>query len=289
MADRGMGIRLFNNKQDLQEILESFENGNEDEQSDVEGVGDETAVMISQLRHFVVQVKISILNGSQSYVLLYCRSIFQTPFYWILVKFKSAGCKRQRNQKNYMDIRSTHFVFSFRSTCSSPFSQFHLRAYCVSAGAIQLYLCNHILALFSGVPYATPVAKRTLDGQPVQVDLKPHLTNTSLQPNHSENTVRLLDELVGCHILSGVGNKKLLPEDVVEIVRQMTFILAETFKAALQNPVHFQVSLLYLLHLQKIDCSESLSQMHLNCTGSTFSSATRQSNHRGLPHFMLRY
>lgn len=61
MADRGMGIRLFNSKAALQEILQDFELSD----SEVEGSshsGDElcamsrTAVVISQLRQFVVQV-----------------------------------------------------------------------------------------------------------------------------------------------------------------------------------------------------------------------------------------
>jgi tubulin--tyrosine ligase len=55
MADRGMGIRIFNNKEHLQDIFESFE-----EDSDEEGKEDEdggTDVVTSQLRHFVMQVR----------------------------------------------------------------------------------------------------------------------------------------------------------------------------------------------------------------------------------------
>jgi tubulin---tyrosine ligase len=57
MADRGMGIRMFRTKQGLQSILESFEENNEDDQEDVEDKdGDRTAIVASQLRHFVIQV-----------------------------------------------------------------------------------------------------------------------------------------------------------------------------------------------------------------------------------------
>ena len=52
MADRGMGIRLFDSKERLQSIFEEFEE-NEDAEDENE---DNTAVVISQLRHFVVQV-----------------------------------------------------------------------------------------------------------------------------------------------------------------------------------------------------------------------------------------
>lgn len=74
------------------------------------------------------------------------------------------------------------------------------------------------------------------------IDLAPHLTNTSLQTHRGEDGVRLLDELVGCHILSG-GDKdlELTAADVGCIIDQMAEILAETFRAALQNPIHFQV------------------------------------------------
>ena len=53
MADRGMGIRLFNSKESLQDIFEEFEDVG-DEGSDDQNAG--TAVVTSQLRHFVVQV-----------------------------------------------------------------------------------------------------------------------------------------------------------------------------------------------------------------------------------------
>lgn len=129
-------------------------------------------------------------------------------------------------------------------------SQFHLRAYCVSSGALTLYLNSRILALFSAVPYSTPALKENSEGEADStIDLAPHFTNTSLQTHRGEDGVRLLDELVGCHILSG-GDKdlELTAADVGCIIDQMAEILAETFKAALQNPIHFQVcSMLFIL------------------------------------------
>jgi tubulin--tyrosine ligase len=55
MADRGMGIRLFNSKDALEQIFVEFE-GDSDEE-DEEKAGD-TAVVTSQLRHFVIQVQL---------------------------------------------------------------------------------------------------------------------------------------------------------------------------------------------------------------------------------------
>lgn len=48
MADRGMGIRIFNSKEDLHHIFENFDSEEEDDGG--------TAVITSQLRHFVIQV-----------------------------------------------------------------------------------------------------------------------------------------------------------------------------------------------------------------------------------------
>lgn len=55
MADRGMGIRLFRSKEQLEEIFLSFENDSEEEVEEEEGTQD-TSVVTSQLRHFVIQV-----------------------------------------------------------------------------------------------------------------------------------------------------------------------------------------------------------------------------------------
>lgn len=58
MADRGMGLRLFHTKTDLARIFQEFEQNSdsepEDEKAAPEGNRD-TAVITSQLRHFVIQ------------------------------------------------------------------------------------------------------------------------------------------------------------------------------------------------------------------------------------------
>lgn len=85
MVDRGMGIRLFNSKTALQEILQEFELSD----SEAEGSshsGDEldvmsrTAVVISQLRQFVVQV------GLGSSLFTY------NPFPTFFFGFRSTSC-----------------------------------------------------------------------------------------------------------------------------------------------------------------------------------------------------
>jgi len=58
MADRGMGIRLFDSKDGLRSIFEKFEENEYAEDED----GDDTGVVASQLRHFVVQVRSQVLG-----------------------------------------------------------------------------------------------------------------------------------------------------------------------------------------------------------------------------------
>lgn len=112
-----------------------------------------------------------------------------------------------------------------------------------------MYLYARILALFSAVPYHPPSFDNDQDAPgPTNgvIDLSAHLTNTSLQTERGEAGVRLLDELVGCHILKpsdkgpSISNAQFTPQDIEDIKAQMREILAETFKAALEMSIHFQ-------------------------------------------------
>ena len=84
------------------------------------------------------------------------------------------------------------------------------------------------------------------------MDLASHLTNTSLQtpslsnPDPNDN-VRSFSELVGCHVLSEAGPTVISAEDIQNITDQVCEVLAGTFKAALESPIHFQVELLFSL------------------------------------------
>ncbi len=72
MADRGMGIRLFNSKDTLQHIFDEFEGDSRDEMDGEDS--NATSVVTSQLRHFIVQVgriafsESPILTTSQEYI-----------------------------------------------------------------------------------------------------------------------------------------------------------------------------------------------------------------------------
>ncbi|KAJ7900018.1 tubulin-tyrosine ligase [Mycena olivaceomarginata] len=203
MADRGNGIRMFNSKAALEKIFEEFEESDSDDDSEHESVGEEnkTAVVTSQLRHFVIQ---EYLNN---------------PLLMDPAEVSINGSRRPDEPQGF---------------------KFHLRAYCVAQGALKVFLFDKVLALFSAAPYVQPNAEEDEDGDPLPVDLGPHLTNTSLQAERGEEGVRLFSELISCQILSGPERSQFSTEDMKAILDQMVVVLAETFKAALENPIHFQ-------------------------------------------------
>jgi len=222
MADRGMGIRLFNSKDGLRRVLEEFdddddtggEGGDDDDDIDGASAHDNTSIVISQLRHFVIQEYLT--------------------------------------KPLLLDPREIHPYGS----SSRPFDQlqgykFHIRVYCVASGDLSVYLYTRMLALFSSKPFALPAPAPAPGGDTLAIDLAPHLTNSSLQTttHRGEEGVRLLDELVGFHVLSR-GAPGLLPgsdtdstltsDHLANIQDQIADALAETFTAAIQSPIHFQ-------------------------------------------------
>ncbi|KAJ7456677.1 TTL-domain-containing protein [Mycena latifolia] len=203
MADRGNGIRLFNSKTALEKIFEDFEEAESDDDAGNESNGEEdkTAVVTSQLRHFVIQEYLS------------------NPLLFDPAEVSIDDSSKPDELQGY---------------------KFHLRAYCVASGALKVYMFDEILALFSAVPYIQPSVEEDEDGDPLPVDLTAHLTNTSLQTDRGEEGVRLFKELLSCHVLSGSNRSQFSTEDMKAIVDQMIVILGETFKAALLNPIHFQ-------------------------------------------------
>ncbi|KAG6381304.1 tubulin-tyrosine ligase family-domain-containing protein [Boletus reticuloceps] len=198
MADRGMGIRLFDSKAALYTIFREFDSDSDDDEADEST----TSVMTSQLRHFVLQEYVS------------------TPL--------------------LVDPNEVQLSMSTTAQpCDLRGHKFHLRTYVVASGALTVFIYERILALFSVEPYHAPMRS---DPEMI-VSLTPHLTNTSLQTHRGEECVRLLDELIGCRILS--GGKESSPNvlsitDVMAIKQQVADALSEAFKAALGQPIHFQ-------------------------------------------------
>jgi len=185
----------------------------EEYSGDEEESADRTDVVASQLRHFVVQEYLP-------------RPLLIDP------------------AESSPDMSSS-------PTYSSPQSRkFHIRAYCVASGALSLYLYPRFLALFAAKPYTPPRRSENKDNNddddndaPSPLDLAPHLTNTSLQQECGDENVRLLSELVGSRVISieGKGGEQhFSEEDVKDITDQVAELLADTFRAAINSPIHFQ-------------------------------------------------
>jgi len=140
-----------------------------------------------------------------------------------------------------------------------------------------VYLYTRILALFSAVPYVEPGTNLGSHGKDSPVNMAPHLTNTSLQGHHSEDNVLLLEELIDCSILSGglADDMKLTAKDVTDIVYQIVDTLAETFKAGLETPIHFQVGCLFHSHVSVLFTCNSHCPMLSNFMGLIFWLNTR--------------
>lgn len=220
MADRGMGLRVFRTKEELAEILEGLDTASDQSDADGEDLEDADGAMLSQLRHFVVQVSVSTQHWLSSSL---AQNYLASP-----LLFDPVGSG------------SGHKVSFDTPASETPhqFPQFHLRAYCVASGSLKVFLYNRILALFAANPFQRLSASDGLNA----IDLAAHLTNTS---QHSAGTdsdpyVKLLDELVGLSIMGG-SSRTFTKEDVKEIVSQMKVILDETFRSAVANPVHFMV------------------------------------------------
>ncbi|KAN0059861.1 putative tubulin--tyrosine ligase pby1 [Thecaphora frezii] len=236
MADRGNGIRLFSTVDQLRTIFEEFEPESDDEEEEDEEEGDgeedqdeeegeekveqerkyagkDTSVMASQLRHFVIQEYLSnplLLNPS-----------LQHPDV----------------------LSSTLSHLSLTSPFSSPsYRKFHLRAYVLCAGSLSVYLHDTMLALFAPLPYSAPT-------DATMTDLRPHLTNTCLQPDGSlaigdagrpkEENVYLWQDLVGAKMPNGDG---LREETVQEVKKKAVEVVGSTFEAcAKAGAVHWQM------------------------------------------------
>jgi tubulin--tyrosine ligase len=193
MADRGMGIRLLDSVDTLQNIFAEFEEQesegeeSDEEEGEIRTQSNGTSIVTSQLRHFVIQEYLS-------------RPLLIQP----------------------PGLDGTH--------------KFHLRAYVLAQGNLNVYLYDDMLALFAPTPYQSPSGN---------VDLSSHLTNTCLQDGQ-EGTVHLLRDLVGCPyrtVPSSTGTEDQTVTQAIldKIHQQSASVIAETFQAcANADRVNFQ-------------------------------------------------
>lgn len=113
--------------------------------------------------------------------------------------------------------------------------KFHIRTYVLCAGAMKVYVCREMLALFAARGYAPPWEKKTSSSsqQDDEDYLEAHLTNTCLQgPRADENSVKRFWDLPDID----------LPAAQKEgIFAQICAVTGDIFEAAAREMmVHFQ-------------------------------------------------
>ena len=105
--------------------------------------------------------------------------------------------------------------------------KFHVRTYVLCLGALKIYVFRRMLALFAEMPYEPPNTRS---------DMRPHLTNTSLQRGDVTHSVRqfwdLPDGLPGAKAASSNWKHRAYG--------QIKTITGELFQAAVAQPTNFQ-------------------------------------------------
>ncbi|CEH18732.1 Predicted tubulin-tyrosine ligase [Ceraceosorus bombacis] len=211
MADRGNGIRLFRDEDGLRSILEELEGDSEEDASEA-GSGDEAGGgMLGQLRHFVIQEYIR-------------RPLLLAP-----KNVDATECSDE----------------------AAPYRKFHIRAYVLCTGGLQVYLWDHMLALFAPLAYKDPASKA--DEASEEPDPRIHLTNTCLhadgQPSAdgrpAEENVYLLENLVGCTATDGKTQSStgafFTPTQYERIKSLTAQTIGRTFEAAARaGSIHWQ-------------------------------------------------
>ncbi|KDE06070.1 tubulin-tyrosine ligase [Microbotryum lychnidis-dioicae p1A1 Lamole] len=201
LADKGVGIRLFSDRAQLEQIFQEFEpvsNDDEEEEEDYDeafgtkAYGTGTRVDSSQLREWVVQ----------RYV-------------------------------------SNPLLFSPSNNPSSPSYKFHLRVYVVASGALTVHVHHPFLALFAPTPYSTPESsdKVDLSAHLTNTCLQTTIMGSQALPD----SVNTLQKMQGYTILGGaLEGQKLTREQITKIEDSVGEVVAELFKAAVGAGTSFQ-------------------------------------------------
>lgn len=198
MSDRGQGIRLFSTMEELQGIFDGWEADEPSSDEDEEGEDDDD---------------------------------------------EGAAGQGNDDRKDYITTSHLrHFVAQpyihpplLLPSCENR--KFHIRTYVLCAGAMRVYVCREMLALFAGKPYSPPWEKNTRtdgdSGDDGDGDgyLDAHLTNTCLQgPRADALSVQRFWAL-----------EDMSAERKADVFGQICEVTGELFEAAARGmTVHFQ-------------------------------------------------
>lgn len=207
MSDRGQGIRLFSTMGELQDIFDGWEADEPSSDEEEEGEGEEEEVGGGG------EGREGDEDGGRDYITTsHLRHFVAQPYIHPPLLLPSCG-----NRK------------------------FHIRTYVLCAGAMRVYVCREMLALFAARPYAPPWEKppgRDDDDDKNNNNgaayLDAHLTNTCLQGERAD--------ALSVQRFWALDDEAALPRARKEAVfAQVCAAAGELFEAAARGmPVHFQ-------------------------------------------------
>jgi len=229
MSDRGQGIRLFSLEQELQEIFEEWEAQNPDDDDD-DGEFDEENGEV---------------DASEDANERPTTNSYQD-------EDRNAD---ERGGDHIMTSHLRHFIAQPYIhppllIPDAPYNdrKFHIRTYVVAAGALQVYVYSHMLALFASESYsppwtALPSSSSTNDDEADNETLlqrmrNVHLTNTCVQRSTAAEANDSTDtDADNVFLLSALP----LPASTYSsLISQIQLTTAELFRAACASPTNFQ-------------------------------------------------
>lgn len=205
MSDRGQGIRLFSTEEELQAIFEGWELENSEDEAEGEEEDDDHAVT-------------SISGSSGTYV-------------------KGDGIITS----HLRHFVAQPYIHPPLLIPSAPFNnrKFHVRTYVVAVGALRVYVCNRMLALFASERYIPPWESQpsddigAVDDAALERIRNIHLTNTCVQTKTGITAV----ETESVFLLSSLPLPKRVHASIRSQIHETT---SELFRAAAALPTNFQ-------------------------------------------------
>lgn len=270
LADRGNGIRLFSNREMLEEIFEEFqvESSDEEDEDDSEGEtekgpshgqGKETAVNASQMREWTIQVRRTLY-----YIYIYFLSLDRCWFIAdiLLQEYISKPLLLDPVLGSTVG-RKFHLRGESRYSKSAVPLLTHIESnvhavYVVAVSALSVYVHHPYLALFAPTPYDFPPTR----GDDGTVDLSSHLTNTCIQSVDDEQPPALVVstwQSLAEHVILGEGayaGEKLGEERIRKVENDVGEIVSETFRAGISSGSGFQVGSCHCLDCYKVDANQ---------------------------------
>lgn len=212
MSDRGQGIRLFSTEDELTEIFEEWEAQNPDsDEEDEENVGNDGADVDEKTEDGE--------NQDGDYIMTsHLRHFIAQPY-----------------------------IHPPRLIPTAPYHnrKFHIRTYVVAAGALNVYVYSHMLALFASESYKPPwetQAEPESDNGPdnlLQRMRNIHLTNTCVQSSSRAASGGGNDTTPDENVFL-LSSLPLSGDEHASLTEQIHSTTAELFRASLAHPTNFQ-------------------------------------------------